>query len=466
MTKKTLTCAPRSAEEAAEIFRACGAAAAAGRRVRVGVVESPFWPPEGLAPEARSPHDFALGGSGEAREIGTPGASNLAREIGAPGGSSVAREIESLGASDEALVLMSHAAMNEIQEISKRDYLAVVGGGVKFADLLAAAWGAGLYFPHEPDSLAREETVARIIMDGTIFNTEGRFGSLREYILALELVTPGGETIRTGSRSVKDVTGYDVAGFMMGSGARCGMIARATIRLLPACRTRFPFACAGSAKLVDKFADVLHANQMAAFLEIFEDRAARVLGERIGAAHAEAVSTILLVGELQGAGAGKERELFERAKEIALAELSIQRLDAGALDAYRRFPSLALDASGESRILCVAYDSRPMAAKCFSAYNAMSLYPARRRNYFPLEALPEGLMAIISEAGERVRVEMIERIDGRVARRRVGRGELKRILGSRAAGWPSEDEARKSDPEALLAERLYRVFDPRGIMLQ
>jgi hypothetical protein len=434
MPQKTIICAPRNAEEAARLFRACCAAASAGRNVRAAIVESPFRPSESASPEVRS-------------ALGAP-----------PDGSGSIAWIEALGPSDEALVLMSHASMNEIQEVSCRDYLAVVGGGVKFADFIAAAREADLYFPHEPDFLSRDATVAEIIMDGTIFSTEGRFGGLREYVLALEIVTPGGEFVRTGSRAIKDVTGYDVAGFLMGSGGRCGMIVKATLRLLPARRSRLPFACAGSAKNIERLADALHAASTPAFLEIFEDEAARVLGGSVDA-------PALLAGELQATGPGEEGRLLERAKECAPEGLSIRKLGAESLEDYRRFPILALEASGGDRLLCVAYDCRPMAARVFSAYNAMSLYPARRRNYLSLEALPEGFVANVLEAGERARVEMIEKRGARFSRRRVDRSELSRILGPRAGGRTSETGTREREPEASLAERVYGVFDPRMIML-
>ena len=70
-------------------------------------------------------------------------------------------------------------------------------------------------------------------MAGARFPTDERFGGLREYVLSLELALPRGEIVRSGSRAVKDVTGYNLAGFVMGGGGRCGMIARSTLRLLP-----------------------------------------------------------------------------------------------------------------------------------------------------------------------------------------------------------------------------------------
>ena len=131
MHETALFFSPRSAQEAAEIFRACGAAAAAGRKIRTGVVESPFRPAAGIEPP--------------------------------PAPSSI-REIESTAGAAQTLVLVSHAGMNEIHEISRSDFLAVAGGGVKFGTLADEVRKAGLYFPHEPDALTRHATIAELIM--------------------------------------------------------------------------------------------------------------------------------------------------------------------------------------------------------------------------------------------------------------------------------------------------------------
>ncbi len=191
---------PENAEGAARLFAACSRLRSEGARIRVGVLESSFGPARGLA---LPPPSASLG------------------------------DLESLGASDEALVIVSHAAMSRVEEISRPDYLAVVGGGVRFGAFSDEVGRAGLRFAHEPDEAMRETTIAGLIMAGTRFPTDERFGDLREQVLSLELAIPKGEVIRTGSRAVKDVAGYNIAGFVMGGGGRCGMIARATLRLLP-----------------------------------------------------------------------------------------------------------------------------------------------------------------------------------------------------------------------------------------
>jgi hypothetical protein len=200
MAERIFHFAPRDAAEAARIFEACTRLRSGGRPVRAAILESP---------------------------------PDWARGLSLPHASVSLDELESLCPGAGADVIVSHAAMAGIEEISKADYLAVVGGGARFGDFLDAVSRAGLRFPHEPDVGTRGMTIAELLMAGTRFPADERFGRLREWVLSLELAIPKGEVIRTGSRAVKDVTGYDIAGFVIGSGGRCGVIARMTLRLLP-----------------------------------------------------------------------------------------------------------------------------------------------------------------------------------------------------------------------------------------
>jgi len=290
MPQKILAFAPRSVEEAAELFRACSGAAAAGGRIRAAIVESPFGPAKGVElPVAHSSIE------------------DVARSAGA----------------EETLVLLSHSSMSGIHEISRSDFLAVAGGGVRFGPFVEEVRRAGLYFPHESDLMTREATIAGIIMGGAAFRTERRFGRLREYILSLELVTPGGEIIRTGSRSVKDVTGYDLTGFLMGGGGRCGMIVRATIRLLPPPGTRIGFICEGDRNALESLAGEIRKRLIPAFLELSpgDDRAP-------GKAR--------LIGELQSAVRGRERSLLGSLSGLAPEGVRVSRLEEAALAATAR----------------------------------------------------------------------------------------------------------------------------------
>lgn len=132
----------------------------------------------------------------------------------------------------DGAIVLSVAGMDRIVEISAEDQLAVVEPGVVNADLNAALEAHGLFFAPDPASRA----IATI--GGNIATNAGgllcaKYGVTREAVLALEVVLADGRLVRTGHRTVKGVTGYDLTALFVGSEGTLGVIVGATVRLLP-----------------------------------------------------------------------------------------------------------------------------------------------------------------------------------------------------------------------------------------
>ena len=104
--------------------------------------------------------------------------------------------------------------------------------GVVTAALAAAAAGKNLFYPPDPGSQA----VSTI--GGNIAESSGglrglKYGVTKDYVMGLELYDTTGELVRTGSRTVKCVTGYNIAGLMSASEGTLGIITKAVLKLVP-----------------------------------------------------------------------------------------------------------------------------------------------------------------------------------------------------------------------------------------
>ena len=129
-------------------------------------------------------------------------------------------------------IALSLARMNRIKEIHLADAVAVVEPGVITGVLQAAARKRNLFYPPDPASL-RECSLG-----GNIATNAGgprclKYGVTRHYVLGLEVVLADGRVLRTGGRTHKNKTGFDLIGMFVGSEGLLGVVTEATLRLLP-----------------------------------------------------------------------------------------------------------------------------------------------------------------------------------------------------------------------------------------
>ncbi len=123
--------------------------------------------------------------------------------------------------------------LKRVLEIDAANMTAVVEPGVITEDLQKAAAKYGLFYPPDPASLAFSS------MGGNVATCAGgpravKYGVTRDYLLGLEMVLPTGEIIRTGTRTMKGVVGYDMTRLMAGSEGTLGIFTKIVVRLIPA----------------------------------------------------------------------------------------------------------------------------------------------------------------------------------------------------------------------------------------
>ncbi|MEM3329465.1 MAG: FAD-linked oxidase C-terminal domain-containing protein [Saccharolobus sp.] len=135
-------------------------------------------------------------------------------------------------ACDKNCILIDMSKMNKILEINEIDWYVRVQPGVKLIDLFEELEKKGFMLPPDPASFFL------CSVGGAVAESSGgmkgvRYGSFREWVLALKVILPNGEIIKVGEPLRKNRAGYDLVHLFVGSEGTLGIITEIWLRIIP-----------------------------------------------------------------------------------------------------------------------------------------------------------------------------------------------------------------------------------------
>lgn len=363
-------------------------------------------------------------------------------------------------------IVISTLGLNQIKEIDRRECLVVVEPGIFLGDLHAAVEAEGLFYPPDPNSFKV------CALGGNIAENAGgprafKYGVTREYVLGLEVLRMDGTRLRTGRRTRKGVTGYDMTALLVGSEGTLAVTTEATLRLIPRPATvatllaLFPEVRAAgraveaivAAGLVPRCLELLDASTLAAV--------------RSRGVNVDAAASAMLIIEVDGAPLAVEADMERVGEECT---------NAGALDVL-----VAQDEAQRDRLWEARRQMSP-------ATRAMAKFKISEDVVVPRSRVVD-LLAVVEEIGERNQIRTLtygHAGDGNLhvnflwnntedsTRVEAALGELFRavvgmrgtLTGEHGVGTSKAEylPLEQSDDLIDLQRRIKAVFDPKGLL--
>jgi glycolate oxidase len=128
-------------------------------------------------------------------------------------------------------IVLSTELLNRVLDADPANHTITVQAGLPLRRLYEEVQKLGLYFPPHPGD--EGATVGGAVATNAGGARAVKYGTVRRFVLGLQVVLASGEVLELGGKYIKSSTGYHLEDLMIGSEGTLGIITRITLALLP-----------------------------------------------------------------------------------------------------------------------------------------------------------------------------------------------------------------------------------------
>ena len=208
-------------------------------------------------------------------------------------------------------LVVDFGRMNDVLEIDTQNLVAVVEPGVVTGQFQAQAEALGLFYPPDPAS-ADSATIGGNVAENAGGLRGLKYGVTKHYVLGLEVALADGTVIHTGSQTYKNVTGYDLTQFFVGSEGTLGLFTKIVLKLVPLpeeIRTLIAFFDSAT-DASDASASIVEARILPRALEFMDSSCIECVRQYQDTGVPQRAQALLLV-EIDGPAESVERDLLK-----------------------------------------------------------------------------------------------------------------------------------------------------------
>ena len=205
-------------------------------------------------------------------------------------------------------ILLNLCRMNKIKEINKADGYVVVEPGV-ICNALNAALAPSHFFPPDPGS-APIATLGGMVSTNASGVRAVKYGTTKDYVMAVEAVMADGRVVRTGTKARKSSAGYDLAHLFAATEGTLGVLTEVTFKILPSpeylafAKLSFPTIVEAGAAVEEIFSSGIPVSTC----EVLDGVSIDVMKDKMGLEVPEDV-TCLLFMEIDGNKAAVQEQI-------------------------------------------------------------------------------------------------------------------------------------------------------------